>query len=91
MKFDKESIYDSKISPLIAQVIEICQKEGIPFAMQFGIRDDVATKGSMLYCTSCAYGKEPYPALDEDHFKRLVDEMLHPARFACVKQGTKQP
>jgi len=78
MKFDKESIYDTKISPLIGQVIKICQKDGIPFAMTFGIKDDVETDGSMLYCTSYAYGKEPYPELDVDHFKRLANEMMHP-------------
>lgn len=32
---DKESIYDEQIAPLMAQLLEICQREGIPMFASF--------------------------------------------------------
>jgi len=86
MKFDKESIYDNEISPLITQVIEICQREGIPFAMTFGIRDDTETDGCMLYCSSLAYGTPRYPDLDIGHFQRLNAEIMHAGKGCTVRK-----
>lgn len=33
--FDKEAVYDAKISPLVQQIIKICKSEGIPMVMDF--------------------------------------------------------
>ena len=32
---DKKAIYDEQIAPLVAQLIEVCQSEGIPFFASF--------------------------------------------------------
>jgi hypothetical protein len=39
-RFDKEQVYDEQISPLIKQIIEICEKNHIPYAGTFGLRDE---------------------------------------------------
>jgi hypothetical protein len=63
-RFDKENVYDEQISPLMAQIIGICQREGIPMACTFAIRDD--GDNGYLLCTSGLNGKNPkYPAMPE--------------------------
>lgn len=76
MTFNKESIYDNQLNPLIAQVIEICGKEGIPFAMTYGIKEE--EDGSMLYCSSWSYGVPPFPDIDVKHFERLTNMIMNP-------------
>ena len=76
MTYDKESVYDNELNPLIAKVIEICQKEGIPFAMTYGIKEE--EDGSMLYCSSWCYGVPPYPDIDVKHFERLTKMIMNP-------------
>jgi hypothetical protein len=49
--FDKESVYDNEISPLMKQIIEICKRENIPMAFNFAIKDDGEEEG-WLYCTT---------------------------------------
>lgn len=52
-KFDKEQIYDERISPLMAQILEICRAEGIPMVATFYIQSgDINKDGGSLYCTS---------------------------------------
>lgn len=48
--YDKEEIYDTQISPLVAKIIEICERERIPTAMQFYIKE--AKKGTPIFCTT---------------------------------------
>lgn len=36
--YDKESVYDEKISPLMTQIIEICKDEGISMLADFYLR-----------------------------------------------------
>ena len=55
MVIDKESVYDEEISPLVQQIIEICQRENIPFVMDFGLREgDEDTEE--VYCMSAMHG-----------------------------------
>jgi len=56
--------------------------------MTFGIRDDTETDGCMLYCSSIAYGRAPYPDLDIGHFHRLKAEMLDPG--CCMVVAVKK-
>ncbi|WP_400194659.1 hypothetical protein [Lysinibacillus telephonicus] len=53
--YDKESVYDERISPLMAQIIEICKEEGIPFASQFYLkqeREDADSANEAMWCTT---------------------------------------
>ena len=55
MVIDKRLVYDEEISPLVQQIIEICQRESIPFVMDFGLREgDRNTEA--VYCMSAMYG-----------------------------------
>ena len=37
--WDKEAIYDEKISPLMTQIIALCKQHGIPVVARFQICD----------------------------------------------------
>ncbi|WP_020615766.1 hypothetical protein [Paenibacillus daejeonensis] len=54
-KYDKESIYDEQIAPLMKQIIEICKREELPMVAQFYLKqqhpdDDV--ENAAMYCTT---------------------------------------
>lgn len=48
--YDKEQVYDEQISPLMAQIIEICKREEIPMAVQFYLKEKHGDNGEPLYC-----------------------------------------
>jgi hypothetical protein len=50
---DKEKIYDEKINPLMAQIIEICKENDIQTLCTFGLNNDG------LICTTYLPSKEP--------------------------------
>jgi len=50
--YDKESIYDEQISPLMTQIIEICKKEDVPMALQFYLKEEDGENKEPLYCTT---------------------------------------
>lgn len=51
--FDKDAVYDERISPLMKQIIDICKEEEIPMLAQFFIRSaDVDPDSEDLYCTT---------------------------------------
>lgn len=61
--FDLESVYDSEISPLMGQIIEICKKHKMPMLCSFAFHND-ADKG-VGDCTTLLNGfdgrsHEPY-------------------------------
>lgn len=75
--YDKDSLYDEKISPLMKQVIDICKEEGIPMLAQFYIRSaDVDPDGEDLYCTTTlpAEGNTP------DDMRRRMQIVRHGER-----------
>jgi hypothetical protein len=55
---NKEQIYDEKINPLMAQIIEICQANKIAFLASFAIPND---EDPDLRCTSGMLGDEYEP------------------------------
>lgn len=59
MTYDKESIYDNEIRPLMNEIIKICEREKIPFASIFAIKDD-GDKGP-LFCTTILDGESVDP------------------------------
>lgn len=56
MVYDKESIHDNEISPLVNQINEICKREDIPFFITFVIRDD--GEDGPLMCSSARTGHD---------------------------------
>ena len=50
MVIDEESVYNEEIGPLVRQIIEICQRESIPFVMDFGENTEA------VYCMSAMHG-----------------------------------
>lgn len=52
MKYDKESIYDNEIAPLMAQIIAICKREELPMAAQFYLKEESEHTGEPMYCTT---------------------------------------
>jgi hypothetical protein len=40
METDKEAIYDEQIAPLMTQLLEICQREGVPMIASFQYSED---------------------------------------------------
>lgn len=46
---NKEEVYDTQINPLVAQIIEICEKNGISFISSFCIPTEVDPD---LVCTT---------------------------------------
>lgn len=72
--FDKDSVYDNRISPLMQQIIDICKEEGIPMLAQFYIQSaDVHPNGKELYCTTTI------PA--EDNTPEEMRERMHMVRW----------
>lgn len=47
----REEVYDSQIFPLMKQILEICQKNDIPFIADFAL-DWSESEGCHLKCTS---------------------------------------
>lgn len=65
LRDDKEKVYDEQISPLMKQIIEICQKNDIPMftEFQFGpcdfVKTNLSKNGHFLFkwlevCAQCA-------------------------------------
>lgn len=51
--WDKEAIYDAEISPLMSQIIAICNREGIPMFASFAFRkSDDTGDGRTFFCTT---------------------------------------
>lgn len=46
---NKESVYDEQLAPLMTQLLEVCQREGIPMFASFQYSDDG-------FCTSALTG-----------------------------------
>jgi len=43
-----EQVYDSEISPLVLQIIEICKQNNLPFFMEFDLDGDMSCKSSSV-------------------------------------------
>lgn len=58
---NREAVYDEKISPLMAQIIQICKENDIPMVASFQINDD-RPDGAAFLCTTVILNQEPPPA-----------------------------
>lgn len=53
--YDKESVYDEKIAPLMKQIISICKEEELPMVAQFYLKQqhpDADEENGAMYCTT---------------------------------------
>ncbi len=50
MKHRTEQVYDDEMAPLIARLIDIAKREGIPLFVTAGMLDD---DGDTMGCTTC--------------------------------------
>lgn len=73
--FDKESIYDNELSPLVAQIIEICKRENMPLLLSVNYRVEDESEDS--FCTSFVPGNG---ALSEAY--RIIRSGARSAAFA---------
>lgn len=64
----KEHIYDEQISPLMTQIIAICNEHKIANVLTFLLDRDEG-----LVCTTCNINEDTYPP---DEFKELVDVLF---------------
>lgn len=70
--FDKESIYDEEIAPLMAQIVAICKRENMPMAAQFYLkqeREDAEYEHHAMWCTTILNFKDIHP----EHKQHLVE------------------
>ncbi|CAM3374978.1 hypothetical protein HP548_00620 [Paenibacillus taichungensis] len=52
-QYDKESVYDERISPLMKEIIQICKDEGIPMVTSFYLTSAQShPNGKELFCTT---------------------------------------
>lgn len=59
MEDQREAVYDEKIQPLMAQILEICKEEKIACLFSFLIGN--SEEHGPLYCTSALLGPEYGP------------------------------
>jgi hypothetical protein len=78
---NKEQIYDEQISPLMAQIIAICQANKIAFLASFSIPNE---EDPDLRCTSAMLGDEYEPP---EEFLRVWQE-IKPARRSMMMLRT---
>lgn len=79
----RERAYDDLISPLMAQIIEVCKDHDIPVASQFEL--DAGDDGEPIYCTTLITKPE-----HSEHIRRIASEMKpKPQLFAFTI--TRQP
>ncbi|ANY67293.1 hypothetical protein BBD42_13025 [Paenibacillus sp. BIHB 4019] len=76
--YDKESIYDNEIEPLMKQIIEICKREQLPMAATFYLqehRNDGDHDGEPMYCTT----ELPFPGdtVGHEHIKYVSEAMRY--------------
>lgn len=68
---DLESLYDEKIAPLMAQIIEICDEHKLPFCASFQLNDGVDGQDP-LFCTS---------AVTAEGCSQVVVDMINVAQY----------
>lgn len=73
--YDKEQIYDNKISPLMQQIIQICKDNEIDMVSSFYLKD-VTEEDEKLYCTT----RLP---LQQDKTLNACGNILAGTHYAC--------
>lgn len=79
--FDKEDIYDTKIAPLMTQIIEVCKEHKIPMLATFNYActDEHSDGGNDRFCTTCIDGINGYQPPE-------IIEALHIVRHGAVSR-----
>jgi hypothetical protein len=72
---NKEQIYDAEISPLMAQVIAICQKNKISMFATFDVPND---EDETVTCTTCTADESGKPSERIQQFNRLSPRRVAP-------------
>lgn len=78
MPYDKESVYDERIAPLMQEIIQVCKDEKLPMVAQFYLQESDKYGDGPMYCTTTVV-----PARDEmlpeayDHLCAINDLMRH--------------
>jgi hypothetical protein len=75
--YDKESIYDNEIAPLMKQIIAICKREQLPMVAQFYLKEEREDNGEPMHCSTVII-----PAKSEMH-----DEAYD--QLKCVSEAMK--
>lgn len=81
----KEQIYDEQISPLMDQIIEICQKHKIANVCSFALEDE---NGEELFCTTAMLADEFDPP---EHYKKALAVLYPPQRTATAMMTVTKP
>ena len=80
---NKEQIYDEEISPLMAQVIDICQKHKIAMVMTFHLPDD---EQDTLHCSTALVSEDWKPSEMLLEMNRLL-RIPQPLRQITLEKG----
>lgn len=76
--WDKESVYDEQISPLISKVIAICTEHGIPYLSSFLLNSEG------LNCTTSLLGSERAPKNYREALHLLIPARTRPVVTAEI-------
>lgn len=66
---NKEQIYDEKISPLMADIIDVCKQNKIAFVASFAIPND---EDNDLRCTSALFESREKSTENVDDFRKAL-------------------
>jgi hypothetical protein len=83
--FDLEQVYDKKIAPLMAQIIEICQKHKMPFGAQFTYAN-LEDEGEKVCSTFMDFRKERG---ESEHMGELWQVLKPSRRMSSLDIKTK--
>ena len=83
--FDLEQVYDEKIAPLMAQIIEICKEHKMPFGAQF-IYANSEDEGEQVCSTFMDFRKERG---ENEHMEELWQVLKSPHRMRTLDIKTK--
>ena len=82
--WDKESVYDELISPLMTQIIAICKEHQIPLVAQFQYAD--TAEDGPAYCTTTL----PFPNASEE-LRTIAAHMKPQPAVAFAETTTTTP
>ncbi len=76
--YDKESVYDEEIAPLMQQIIEICKREELPMVAQFYLKEKRENNDKPMYCsTVILLAKEDMKSEVHEQLKYISEVMRH--------------
>ena len=76
---NKEQIYDEKISPLMAEIIDVCKQNKIAFIASFAIPND---EDNDLRCTTALFESREESTEDVEDFRKA---------YSILRGGRQSP